>query len=99
MNKDEEKQKRQSEELMEKVYRELIDISAEVKRFREKRDEVDKIKLNEFKNLNINVAWLENNLNHGFKIISEKQTKIEEKNEEVKELLNKILKNLGDVEH
>ncbi|MDR7246323.1 hypothetical protein [Priestia megaterium] len=92
MDKDKENQKRQREELMEKVYRELIEISGEV-------EELNKIRLNGFNKMDINIAELENSLNRGFKMISEKQTKIEEKNKEVKELLNKIAKNLGDVEH
>jgi len=99
MDKDKENQKRQREELMEKVYRELIKISGELESFREKGDKLNKIKLNEFKKIDINVAELENSLNRGFKMISEKQTKIEKNNKEVKELLNKIAKNLGDVEH
>ncbi|WP_425203897.1 hypothetical protein [Priestia megaterium] len=92
MDKDKENQKRQREELMEKVYRELIKISGEV-------EELNKIRLNGFNKMDSNIAELENNLNHGFKMVAEKQMKIEEKNEEVKELLNKIAKNLGDVEH
>ncbi|MCY9019697.1 hypothetical protein ABEY62_27525 [Priestia megaterium] len=99
MEKDTEKQKRQQEELMKKIYIELMQISGEVERFREEEDELTKIKLNEFKKIDTNIAKLENSLNRGFKMISEKQTKIEEKNKEVKELLNKIAKNLGDVEH
>jgi hypothetical protein len=99
MDKDKENQKRQREELMEKVYRELIKISSELESSREKRDKLNKIKLNEFKKIDINVAELENSLDRGFKMISEKQTKIEKNNKEVKELLNKIAKNLGDVEH
>jgi len=99
MDKDKENQKRQREELMEKVYRELIKISGEVESFRKKGDELNELKLNEFKKMDTNIAELENSLNRGFKMIAEKQTKIEEKNKEVKELLNKVVKNLGGVEH
>ncbi|PFW76585.1 hypothetical protein COL23_11490 [Priestia aryabhattai] len=92
MEKDKEKQKRQQEELMKKVYIELMQISGEV-------EELNKIRLNGFNKMDINIAELENSLNRGFKMVAEKQMKIEEKNEEVKESLNKIAKNLGDVEH
>ncbi|PFQ79735.1 hypothetical protein [Priestia megaterium] len=92
MDKDTENQKRQREESMEKVYRELRQISGEL-------EELNKLKQNEFEKMEINIAELENSLNRGFKMIGEKQMKFEEKNEEVKELLNKIAKNLGDVEH
>lgn len=92
MDKDKENQKRQREEFMEKVYRELIKISGEV-------EELNKFKLNEFEKIDINIAKLENSLNRGFKMVAEKQMKFEEKHKEAKELLDKIAKNLGDVEH
>lgn len=90
MNK--ENETRQHEELMKKIYRELMQISGEV-------EELNKIKLNEFEKMDINIAKLENSLNRGFKMVTEKQMKFEEKDKEVKELLDKIAKNLGDVEH
>ncbi|WP_416420359.1 hypothetical protein ACLZHR_25755 [Priestia aryabhattai] len=92
MDKDTENQKRQCEELMEKVYRELRQIIGEV-------EELNKFKLTEFEKIDINTAKLENSLNRGFKMVAEKQMKFEEKHKEAKELLGKIAKNLGDVEH
>lgn len=92
MDKDKENQKRQREELMEKVYRELRQISGEV-------EELNKFKLNEFEKIDINIAKLENSLNRGFKMVAEKQMKFEEKHKEAKELLDKISNNFNNVEH
>lgn len=92
MDKDTEKQKRQQEELMKKIYIELMQISGEV-------EELNEIRINGFKKMDINIAKLENSLDCGFKMIAEKQTKIEEKNKEAKELLDKISNNLNNVEH
>lgn len=92
MDKDTEKQKRQQEELMKKIYIELMQISGEV-------EELNEIRINGFKKMDINITKLENSLNRGFKMIAEKQTKIEEKNKEAKELLDKISNNFNNVEH